>query len=89
MPPAGLEVKDAAGVADRQRSGPLLYRPGDYGLGGLVLGLADPPPVPSPGVALLALVLAPAAGPALPRLRGAAGVGPGAALAGIGHDPGH
>jgi hypothetical protein len=52
-------VQHAAGVTDRQRPGPALHRPGDHGLGGLVLGLADPPPVAGLGRALAAAVLPP------------------------------
>ena len=59
----------------------LLHGPGDDLLGGLVLGLADPPGVPGLGFPLAAAVLAPPARPALPGLGGAGGGGAGAALA--------
>jgi hypothetical protein len=80
MPPRVL-VQDAARVADRQRPDPVLHRPRHDGLGGLMLGLPDPPQVPGLSVPLPALVPPPAARPALPRPGGAAGRGPGAALA--------
>lgn len=41
MPPARLDGEDAAGVAHRQGADPVAYRPGNDGLGGFVLGLAD------------------------------------------------
>jgi len=59
MPPARLQVQDAARVADRQHRDPALHSPGHGGLGGFVLGLPDPPQVPGLGVPLPALVLAP------------------------------
>jgi hypothetical protein len=59
VPPAGVQVQHAAGVADRERPHPVLDGPGHCGLGGLVLGLADPPPVPGLGRALAAAVLPP------------------------------
>jgi hypothetical protein len=61
VPPARVQVQHAAGVADRERPDPALDGPGHDGLGGLVLGLADPPPVPGLGRALTAAVLAPPA----------------------------
>jgi len=61
VPPARVEVQDAAGVADRHRPDLVLGGPGHDGFGGLVLGLADPPPVPGLGRALVAAVLPPAA----------------------------
>jgi hypothetical protein len=57
--PADGEVQDATGVTDRQGPGPLLHRPGDDGLGGLVVGLANPPLVAGLGGALGAAVLTP------------------------------
>jgi hypothetical protein len=60
VPPAGVEVEDAAGVADRERPDLALDGPGHDGFGGFVLGLADPPPVPGLGRALVAAVLPPA-----------------------------
>jgi hypothetical protein len=59
MPPARVEVEDAAGVTDRHRPDLVLDGPGHHGLGGLVLGLADPPPVPGLGRPLAAAVLPP------------------------------
>jgi hypothetical protein len=59
MPPARVEVEDAAGVADRERPGPVLDGPGQHGPSGFVLGLPDPPPVPGLGRALAAAVLPP------------------------------
>jgi hypothetical protein len=81
MPPSRFQVQDAAGVADRQRPHPVLHRPAHHHLGGLVLGLPDPPPVPGLGVPRPALVAAPAARAVLPWLGGAAGGGAGAAFA--------
>jgi hypothetical protein len=59
MPPARVQVQHAAGVTDRERPGPVFDRPGHDRFGGLVLGLADPPPVPGLGRALAAAVLPP------------------------------
>jgi hypothetical protein len=61
VPPARVEVEDAAGVADRERPDLARDGPGHCGLGGLVLGLADPPPVPGLGRPLAAAVLPPPA----------------------------
>ena len=73
VPPARVQVQHAAGVADRERPDPVLHRPGHHGLGGLVLGLADPPPVPGLGRALMAAVLPPPPGSALPGSWGRGG----------------
>jgi hypothetical protein len=61
VPPARVQVEHAAGVADRERPHPVFDGPGHNCFGGLVLGLADPPPVPGLGRALTAAVLAPPA----------------------------
>jgi hypothetical protein len=74
-------VQDAAGVADGEGPDPVVGGPGHDGLGGLVLGLADPPQVPGLGVPRPALGAPPAARPLPPRLGGAAAGGAGAALA--------
>jgi hypothetical protein len=81
VPPPRTKVQDAAGVADRDRPGPALYCPRHHRLGGLVLGLADPPQVPGLGRAFAAAVLPPPPRSALPGSGCAAGSGAGAALA--------
>jgi hypothetical protein len=60
VPPARVQVQHAAGVADRHRPDLVFHRPGHRCFGGLVLGLADPPPVPGLGRPLAAAVLPPA-----------------------------
>jgi hypothetical protein len=81
VPPAGVQVQHAAGVTDRERPDLAFHCPGHHGFGGLVLGLADPPPVPGPGRPLASAVLPPAAGPALPGPGCPPGGGDGAAFA--------
>jgi len=49
VPPPGGQGEDAAGVADREGAGPAGGSPAHNDLGGFVLGLADPPPVPGLG----------------------------------------
>jgi hypothetical protein len=46
MPPAGLDREHAARVTDGQGAYPPRRRPGDHLVGGLMLGLPDPAPVP-------------------------------------------
>jgi hypothetical protein len=80
MPPPRVQGKDAARVADRQGADPVLHGPGDHGLGGFVVGLADSTAVPRLGEALAAAELSPAPRAALagrgcpPRHRPAAGL---------------
>ena len=45
VPPPRLELEDAAGVADGQGTDPPVNGPGNDRFDGLVLGLADAPPV--------------------------------------------
>jgi hypothetical protein len=59
VPPAGVEVQDAAGVTDRERPNLALDGPGHDRSGGLVLGLADPPPVPGLSLPHVGSVLPP------------------------------
>ena len=59
MPPARIQAQHAAWVADGQRPDPVLDGPAGDGLGGLVLGLPYPAPVPAFGRLLAAPVLAP------------------------------
>jgi hypothetical protein len=69
VPAAGVQGQHAAGVADPQGADPALYRPGDHGRGGLVVGLGHPPPVRGFLLALPGAGLAPPPRPGLPRLR--------------------
>jgi hypothetical protein len=52
MPPPRIQTQHPAGVADSQGPGPAGHRPADDLRGGLVLGLAHPPPVRGFGPAL-------------------------------------
>jgi len=63
----GGQAEHTARVADRQRADPVLDRPADDGRGGLVLCLADPPPVPRFDGPLAAPELPPPPRPLLPR----------------------
>jgi hypothetical protein len=78
VPPAGVQVQDAAGVADRQRPDPLRHSRGDHGLRRFVLGLADPAVMPALDLPGAAARLAPPPWPALPRFRRVGGGGPAA-----------
>src|SRR5262252_8244461 len=80
VPPPGLELQDAAGVADRQGADAVLDGPGDHLAGGFVLGLADPAAVPRLHHLLAAPVLAPSPRPALSGCRGSVGYRPVAGL---------
>jgi hypothetical protein len=97
VPPTGGQAEHAARVADRQRADAMPKGPGNYGLGGFVLGLPDPAPVPCLGGPLAAPELPPPSRPAPPSLRcppgGRPAAGPGVAqvLAALSPDrpPGH
>src|SRR5689334_9157012 len=47
VPAAGVRLQQPAGVTDDQGADAPLDRPVDHCCGGLVLGLADPPPMPA------------------------------------------
>ena len=80
VPPPGLRLQDAAGVADRQGADAVLNGPGDHLAGGFVLGLANPAAVPRLHHLLAAPVLAPPPRPALPGCGNPAGYRPAAGL---------
>jgi len=80
VPPTRRNVQHAAGIADGQGADPPVNGPGNDRCGGLVLGLADPPPVPRLHHALAAPVVPPPPRPPLPGLGGAVGHRPGAGL---------
>ncbi|GLY91196.1 hypothetical protein Airi02_091250 [Actinoallomurus iriomotensis] len=59
VPPPGLESENTARVPDHQCPDPARDRPVDDGFGGLVLSLADPPPVTGFDLALPGPMLTP------------------------------
>jgi hypothetical protein len=73
VPPPRVQAENAARVTDCHGANAVLHRPGDHLLGGFMLSLPDPPPVPSLYQPLTAPVLAPSPRSFLPRHGSTAG----------------
>jgi hypothetical protein len=76
VPPPRGQAQYPPRVADRQCADPVPHRPADHHLGGLMLGLPDPPSMPRLDHPLPAAVLPPSPRGTPPRHRGAARRGP-------------